>query len=291
MREGSIPGSNATIIINEEGSGGINQGYMAHGYKINSNLSIGAKISFLFSSIITESTSRIQDSNSFSIFSPAIFDRVSVSDIMLSAGIVYKKPLKNNLNLNLGVTYDHEAKLNAQRFQRLELRDPNDRVIESDTLIDNIEGSITLPRKFGFGISLNKGFNWNVGIDLKLQDWSDFKHFGDSVDAGLSNNIGIIIGGEFTPDINSVSSYFNRITYRVGFNLEKTPYVVNGEDITEYGINFGWSLPIGRISSMDMAFQYGARGTTDNNLVRERYWKIFFGITFNDRWFIRRKFD
>jgi hypothetical protein len=35
----------------------------------------------------------------------------------------------------------------------------------------------------------------------------------------------------------------------------------------------------------------GKRGDKANTLLEENYFRIFFGVTFNDQWFIKRKFD
>jgi hypothetical protein len=72
--------------------------------------------------------------------------------------------------------------------------------------------------------------------------------------------------------------------------MEQLPYLANGNKVKDIGINFGLSLPAGR-SSLDIGFRYGKRGNRADNLFEESYMKIFFGVSFNDNWFIKRKFD
>jgi hypothetical protein len=50
-------------------------------------------------------------------------------------------------------------------------------------------------------------------------------------------------------------------------------------------------LPVSRISSLDLAFKAGKRGDLNKNSIEENYFKVYFGVTFNDQWFIRRRFD
>ncbi|MEQ9167020.1 MAG: hypothetical protein RLO12_12250, partial [Fulvivirga sp.] len=94
---------------------------------------------------------------------------------------------------------------------------------------------------------------------------------------------------------SSVTSYLSRVTYKLGASYENTPYVVNNNNtlnqVKDIGINFGWSLPVGRYSSFDMAFRFGKRGSVDKTLIEENYYKVYLGITFNDQWFIKRKYD
>jgi len=88
----------------------------------------------------------------------------------------------------------------------------------------------------------------------------------------------------------AANNYLKRITYRVGFSYEKQPFLINNNQIKDKGINFGFSLPTGR-SSLDWGFRYGKLGDKAKNILEESYYKIYFGISFSDQWFIRRRFD
>jgi hypothetical protein len=78
----------------------------------------------------------------------------------------------------------------------------------------------------------------------------------------------------------------------VGIRYQQTPYLVNDQKINDFGINFGVTLPLRSLSRLSLAFQVGQRGSTDNDLIQERYFRANLGITVNDnKWFIRRKFD
>ena len=72
--------------------------------------------------------------------------------------------------------------------------------------------------------------------------------------------------------------------------MEEYPFLANNKSVKDLGLNFGLSLPAGR-SSLDLGFRYGKRGNRNDNLIEENYFRIFFGVTFNDQWFIKRKFD
>ena len=100
----------------------------------------------------------------------------------------------------------------------------------------------------------------------------------------------ISVGGFYLPKINSISSYFNRITYRAGFHYQKTGLVVNETSIDQYGISFGLSLPIGlKLSNVNLGFEAGKRGTTDNNLIEENFYNFRLSLSLNDKWFRKQK--
>jgi len=52
------------------------------------------------------------------------------------------------------------------------------------------------------------------------------------------------------------------------------------------------SLPFKRaLSRLNAAIDLGRLGTMDNNLIQQTYVRFTVGMTFNDKWFIPRKYD
>lgn len=289
-----VSGSNDIVDIRESGSGGINQLFWSNGWAFNSRFSAGLRATYLFSAVEKEFSNTIRDiGNSYT---PVISDRVSISDFTLSGGLAYNidSIFNTGIKFNAGLVYELGGEMKATRFQSINRTVNGNPPIDADTLINNARGSLSLPQAFGVGISFNKGLNWLVGMDIRMQGWSDFKDFNGN-NTAYDDSFKITLGGEFTPDPTSVTSYFKRITYRFGGSFENTPYLIdnNGElnQVRDFGINFGWSLPAGRYSSFDMAFRFGQRGNASTTIIEENYFKVYMGITFNDQWFIKRKYD
>ncbi len=199
------------------------------------------------------------------------------------------------LKLTLGLTYDFGKDVNAKQFQSVQRRTSVGTVLEADTVKNNIKGAFTMPSGFGIGVGISKGFKWSAGIDMRVKNFADFRKFEQAV--GTTNSLYLGLGGEITPDAFSVEDYLKRVTYRFGASYEKTPYLMNGVQVNVFGINFGFSLPIvpssstGTVlnkgfSSVDFGFRYGIQGNASENLLEEEYFKVHFGVTFNDRWFV-----
>jgi len=114
---------------------------------------------------------------------------------------------------------------------------------------------------------------------------------------GESNRISA--GGYFIPKINSITSYWQRVTYRGGVKFEKLGLLVNGTpgsntftSIDDFGISFGLGLPLGnRLSNVNVGFEYGKKGTTSNGLLEENYFNFRLSLSLNDIWFRKRKID
>ena len=215
-------------------------------------------------------------------------DQTSIHGFTLSSGLAYSLELKEKRFLNAGFTYDIQSDLTAKKLKTGELtRGVGINRISVDTLIDDSRGDIRLPSRLGFGLSYEMLYKFTVGADIHLSNWSDFQDF-EQRNASLVDNYTLNVGAEFTPDITSVESYFKRVTYRLGFEYQTTPFEVAEQQLDDFGINFGASFPVKGLSTMNLAFKYGQRGTTDDGLIEENYFRVYFGISFNDRWFQRR---
>ena len=68
---------------------------------------------------------------------------------------------------------------------------------------------------------------------------------------------------------------------------------INEQAIQRLGLTFGFGLPLSRKmpSTLNLSFDLGQKGTTENSLYQENYFFTTIGINLNDKWFIKRKFD
>ncbi len=288
-----------------KGSGGINQVYLSSGWQLIPNtLYIGGRVGYTFGKVkdetIIDIDERVYRDEEDTIgvaksFKSSLFTRSSrYSDFLFEGGLALKKKIGKDLNLNLGLIYELSSNMNTVRDEKIEIIEGSSAIPPTDTIVYNVKGVTFLPQKIGGGISITKSYKWSFGVDYYSRDWSQFKSdFGTEQE--LTKSYEIIVGGEFTPDFTSVNSYLKRVTYQFGFNYEQTPVKINNTNIEDFGINFGVSLPAGNASILNVGFKYGQLGTTSNGLIRETYFKINLGMTFNDRsygWYRnQRKFN
>jgi hypothetical protein len=289
-----ITGSTDQVEITEEGSGGISQFSWSNGIRLTNsstnNLSIGLKTSYLFGSIVNTYKNQLIDSSQPANFIAAIEERSYVKDFAFSAGVSYSLDSilhKKRYRLSFGAVYDLATDLKTRNRNLIYRTTAVGDVIDPDTL-GSSTGKISLPSGLTGGVSLSKGAQWSIGTQFSYRDWSSFRSVNRD-DEGLQKSWSVALGGEATPDLFS-ENYLKRVTYRLGASMEEYPFLANGRKVQDLGINFGFSLPAGR-SSLDFAFRYGTRGDKTDNLIQENYFRVFFGITFNDQWFIKRKFE
>ena len=276
-----------------EGSGGISQAYWGNAFKITDSWAVGFNFFYNFGTVDKARTVYFPDSLPY-YQNTRLDNRIKVGGISFDFGVLNKRTVGKDLILSSGLSFSLPQKINAKReylantFQGgLEIQE-----YFSDTIKYTPEekGHINMPARFGLGVTLEDINHWKVGVDFNWQNWNSYEAFGYS--DSLRNSWDIAIGGEFTPDLSSVSSYVKKIRYRLGARYAKTPIHIFDKNINEFGISFGFGLPIMRSRSVfNMGFEFGGKGTTANNLVKETYFKFTIGVSIFERWFVRRKYN
>jgi hypothetical protein len=288
----AIIGSPEQVRVIEEGSGGLTQFYWSNGVRLTKDFAVGLKASYIFSSIVNTYKNQLINSPQPVNYVVAVEEKSYVSDFTFGTGISFSKDSlfrQQRYRLSIGAVYNFAADLDARKTDRLYRTNAIGDTTDVSVLPSSTRGSYHIPASFTVGIALSRDYRWNIGTEFSYQDWSTFKNVNGQTE-GLQQSWRIAVGGEVTPDIFSSDNYLKRLTYRAGISMEQNPFLVNNHAVKDIGINFGFSLPAG-LSSIDLAFKYGKRGNKSENLLEEDYFKIYFGITFNDQWFIRRKFN
>ena len=281
-----------TAIVRQRATGGLTQLYWSNGVRLTKSISVGLKSTYLFGPVDNIYSNVVNNiANGAVPYVISIDEKTNVNGFNFGLGFSFSKDslgTRNNKRISVGAVYDFSSKLKGKI---------NRQIIRTTIAEDTVEryplsvttGKIEMPSSFTVGISYAKGAQWMVGTEFSYQDWSSFKSVNQD-DEGLGESWRAALGGEYTANPNALENYLKRITFRTGLSLERYPFFANNKPVDDFGINFGMSLPAGR-SSVDLAFKFGKRGNKDENILEESYFKIFFGLTFNDQWFIKRKFD
>ncbi|TAH42847.1 MAG: hypothetical protein EYC69_04555 [Bacteroidetes bacterium] len=211
--------------------------------------------------------------------------------------LVKIRSAKSNWNLNFGLTFAPASNLRGRQSvlaYNFRYVDPTkrDQVVIRDTIqnTSGVKGEVHLPVSAGFGFSMTKGNRWLFGADFSLQQWSDYTYFGQS--DSLVDSWKVSVGGQFTPNDRSIKSYWKQVQYRAGIHYAKSFLDLNGEHLEEMGASLGLGFPVRRAgTTAHLSAEFGKRGTLQNNLIEEKYFRLTIGFTLNDRWFIKPKYD
>ncbi len=281
-----------SLLYTYKGDGGVSKLTISNGVRIGKELFVGLEMGFLFGAVNRNvGTQNLSDGQYYKI---QLENQTHYNDFTFKAGAAWRKVLKDDVVLNVGATMDLSPTLNStvlKRFVTYDLGGLN--VINSDTLAKSQSFTQQLPVSSRIGFSVERLAHWMVGVDYVRTDWSKVtNNLGHSTALPISQQISV--GAEYTPDFESISNYFKRITYRVGVSHATTPYdfVGNGKYAKDQSVSFGMALPLRNfLNYVNVSYQIGKRGVLSDNMLEEQYHRLVIGLTLGDVWFRKVKID
>jgi hypothetical protein len=283
-----------TIANQYGGEGGLNKVFLSAGYEISKNFHLGATVNFSFGSLEYRSVQNIAGVQ-YGVVNTK-FSQIKGFDFNYAA--TYTPKIKGRYTLFSSITVNTQANLVSQNEETLgSFSTITGEVIEGrDVNLDaqNLKNTeLKIPTTTTLGLGLGRDKRWFLGAEYSLQGLSSFRNeFVDQNNIIYEDATTIAIGGYIVPDYASFTSYAKRVNYRFGGRYENTGMIINGKEINDYGITFGLGLPLGSgFDNINLGFTYGIRGTATANLVEESYFKVNIGLSFNDKWFQKRKIN
>ncbi|MEY3645415.1 MAG: hypothetical protein RL127_123 [Bacteroidota bacterium] len=281
-----------SLIYGYKGTGGVSKLSMSHGVRLGKEIYIGLESAYLFGTVSREvSTQNLSDGQYYKI---QLENATRYSDFTFKAGLAYRHLIKNDIFLNVGATFDLSKQIgatNLRRFATLDLTGLN--VINADTLEKESKFDQKIPVSQRFGISLERAARWMVGVDYSSTSWTSIdNNLGRS--AKLPTTSTIAFGAEYTPDFESISSFFKRTTYRVGYSYATTPYdfAGNGRFAKDQFVSGGFAFPLRNfLNYINVSYQFGRRGLLADNALEEQYQRVVIGLTLGDAWFQKVKLN
>ena len=293
-----LDNNNTNNITLFRGEGGTNKIYASFGMYTFEGFSVGLEAGFVFGNI----GNSILNQRTNVAFATKQEETINIKGGQFKLGAQYKRELKNKLQLYSGASITLNSDLSAKGNEKMisvAVTSSGQEVVKDELFNRSVNGDINIPVKSVFGFGLGKDNKWYVGINQQFQSAL-------STNSSLISNGGVYkydnsskfsIGGYYIPKVNSISSYWDRVTYRAGLRFENTGLLVktnnNYTSVKDFGINIGLGLPLPRqLSNVNIGFEYGQKGTTNNNLVKEDYFNIRLSLSLNSlKWFEKREID
>ncbi|MGV1012893.1 MAG: hypothetical protein ACOYBS_10620 [Flavobacterium sp.] len=282
----------------DKGDGGVNKVFLGFGYQLTKSLSFGADVQYNFGQINAQNISILYNSGGLPIqYASKEDNKSNANGVNFNTGISFHTKINKELSLFSSVTYSPQAKLNMGNTRSLSLTqsltgEDNGNVGDViDITVSSVK--VNLPSKFTFGVGVGDVKKWILGTEITLQGTSNFSNrFSDINNVSFENSTRLSVGGYYIPNYKSFSNYFSRIVYRGGFRYETTGLIINNESITDGALTLGIGMPLrGSFSNVNIGAEFGKRGTTNAGLVQENYMNFKVGLSLNDRWFVKRKYD
>jgi len=288
-----------------KGNGSLNKVFVGLGFQISKKLSFGVDAQYNFGKITTSNIDlRYVNvaTNGTPIYEQVQYGSIeantsSASGINFNTGLSFKSKFNKDISIFSSVTYSPEATLKFNNTRNIGLVQGANGInilgVGEPTVIDVPNTKIKLPSKFTIGLGIGNTKKWTIGSEVTFQNNSNFgNRFNDITNVSYENATRYTLGGYYIPNYNSFSSYFKRVVYRGGFRYENTGLIIENKSIQDAALTLGLGMPLrGTFSNLNIGFEVGNRGTKASGLVREHYMNFSIGLSLNDKWFQKRKFN
>ena len=290
------------LTYNFSGNGGLNKATISgsHKFSLNSNFTIsaGLNLNYFFGTISKvnliefESDDFVNYRENTSSF---------IRDIQLNYGLIFDRKI-NNKNIAFGLIYSPQTNLASSQdifANTYTLSGASESFRDTIKDVNEQNGYMQFPTFLSAGLNLYNANNWLFGIDYNFSNWKNYKLFNNSFDY-IENLNEFIIGGYFVPKFDDIHNYWNKVQYRLGvsystgyLNLSSIQNIDTGNELLrDLKLSIGFGMPIPKnTSQLNFGLQFGKRGSSDGSLVDEKYINFIFSMTFNDKWFKKRKIE
>lgn len=277
VTKGSDQGIDYTVT--HKGNGSVVKGQAGLSFAPWQNFAIGASVNYLFGSIDYEKTF---SPTSTTFYGAVTRENFSLRGVTTTVGGLFTGfgDISESLRpLALGFVLTTGGNLKSERQTMY------DYLAERDTSV-LIEGRQNIPVAHGFGLTYQHGDRYLVSTDYYAQAWGSTEFNG--VDpAEIRNSFRIGIGGERIANKEYSAPWLDRISYRLGFYFHSTYYKINGEPINHWAVTGGFALPVSGDTRLNIALEYGSRGTTSNHLIKDNIFRMSFSLNISELWFVR----
>ncbi len=279
----TIQGSNLTTDAYYEGSGSINQFYVANSFAISKNLSVGVQASYLFGQLQEKETISSDIADSVLTTTRNIF----LGNVQFKLGMQYKTKLSKKLSIAIGATISNKTKLTAD--YGLLVTDGSSVVINNEYYKSNY---FTIPLTYSGGIAAVLDDTYTFAADYHFEGWSNQNYKG--INYSLVNSRRFSAGAEYSKKLHYINGAVEKYFFQGGVFYSDSYLKIAGQQLSDYGLTFGAGVQLARSGfGLQGALELGTRGTTNNSLIKENYTQFNLTLSYRDFWISRKmkKYD
>ena len=206
-------------------------------------------------------------------------------------------PIKKKYNFQGMFSFEPKAPLNSENNRVFYTQSINNQSV-SDFIEVNLDAigldvtSVDISKTYKLGLGFGENKKWFLGLQRNLTKSATFNNdFFKRENIRYRDSKKWTIGGFYIPNYASFTSFWSRVVYRFGFRSEQMSLIVNNIPLTETGISFGVGLPLGGLSNANVGLEISQRGQKEFGLLKETLIALRIGLSLNDVWFIKRKFN
>lgn len=276
-----ITGTTNTTYAHYTGSGGLYQFNFANGFRVNKNLSLGLSASFIFGSLKQDEVIN----TTLTTDSIVTTHNMYLNKLLPKAGFQYHAKISKNLSVNIGAAATPKTKMNAD--YTLTVKEG------ATTLVDDqpVTGTrFTLPLNYTGGLSVVYKDYLTLAVDYQQQQWDQNTYKGGGLGYSLTNSDRLSAGLQYAKLYKYGKQTFEHYYLQAGGYYSNTYLVVKGQQLKDYGFTMGAGINSKKTQlGYQLNLNVGARGTTNNGLLKENYTQLSFTLFYRDFWYTKVK--
>lgn len=298
-------GYNSTVVSNEadivnnigrvyytyKGEGGIAAVNASVGVRVFKGFNLGASLIYYFGTLDRYYTAEVVP-----MLSPGIYNTIktleatNVSKIGGSFAAQYRFRVSRSGHFTLGATYQLKTTFDSDMTKITNNTTTNEEVRNL-----SIPQKLNMPAKYGFGLNFTSS-KVELEANYTYQDWRGaFNTNPLETGIALTQQTDLRFGLGYTPNRGDIRSVMNRWTYKAGAHYGSGYMTKGGVSSSQWSVTLGADVPlkINNPTKLSFGFEYGNRGMLSDNVVKEKFFKIYLGFNFfgDDMWFEKRKFN
>ena len=264
-----------------EGVGGLSRVFLGGTTNLPMDFVLGATLDYYFGNLNYYSSVEFIGSSSF----PSEYQlQFGPTGFGTSVGII--SPNLSNLidgntisNLRFGISVNWIGDLSTDTTF----------VSRSSTIVDSLyfgKTEMVVPTRFNAGVHIVLNNVYNFALDYFYQKWTSFKLSGVN-QLNLNDVNKFSLGFEYRPQVTMSMNFLEQIMWRAGVSYEISQYEFNDYALNQFSVSGGFSLPLSPENTFDIGLEYAIRGSKENDLLLENFFRIDLGLSFGDIWFTR----
>jgi hypothetical protein len=267
------------------GEGGTSEAQVGISANASADLHLGAKFNYYFGTLRHTITQDFTDNSTYT--NAEDLRSVELKGIGFSLGAVYSGlgsllKIDSTKSLTLGIVASTASSLSST--EEHDFTYTTTALTSYDTATINV-GNLRIPFSITGGISYMTN-RFLLASDLSFQQWSRFEATG-LIAMTNRNSYRFSIGGELHPPSDASGMPTGRTVYRLGFFYNSTYYLIANEPINETGVTGGMGIPIFFGTRLEIGVQYSFRGTTAQQLQKDKILRISFTLSGDELWFVQ----
>ncbi len=270
-------GATSNITKTVTGSGGINQVYIANGFRIGKHLSLGLTASYLFGSL-TSTTNYLYSDLNVNITRK---EYQELRAFQFQAGLQYSGKIGAYATQHFGITLTNPATLRG---------DFSTDYLVGDSLTQSSSKAgkdFSIPLQLGLGYALDVNEHISIAATYTYYDWKRQKL--NYPNAYTDKAQQYAVGFQYTTHKRIQGQMREKTFFQLGLSYNQGYINLLGQSIDDMSATAGIGSNLTRLINCYLGLEVGRKGDVSKGQIRENYTQVSVGVTIKEFWYNTKK--